>query len=267
MISRLKKFQDEIWGYYKTHKRSLPWRNIRNPYKILVSEVMLQQTQVNRVKSYYTSFLKRFPTPKTLAQAPLSDVLKMWKGLGYNRRAMHLKRAAEAIVKNKKFPKKYAELLPLPGIGPSTAGAIMNFSYSIPTPFIETNIRSVYLYFFFKNKTAVSDKEILELVEKTEDKKNPRDWYYALYDYGVFLKKTLGNQNKRSLHYKKQSAFKGSNRELRALILFYLLEKKKTTVKLMAKELQRDVESIEKNINAFIREGLIKRKGFAISLS
>lgn len=263
MIPRLKNFKDAVWGYYKTHKRSLAWRNTKDPYKILVSEVMLQQTQVERVKKFYEEFLRAFPNTKTLAEAPLSEVLKLWKGLGYNRRAVNLKRAAEEVEKNHKgkFPKDYASLLKLPGIGQSTAGAIMNFAYNTPTPFIETNIRSIYLYSFFKNKDGVHDKEILELVSKTQDAENPREWYYALYDYGTHLKKTVGNQNSRSRHFKKQSSFKGSNRELRSLILSRLLEKKKVTPEQLVKALQRDKEAIVKNLTAFEKEGVIRSEG------
>lgn len=268
MIPRYKHLQEVVWDYYKTHKRRLPWRNTRNPYKILVSEVMLQQTQVERVKSYYKAFLERFPNPESLASAPLSEVLVLWKGLGYNRRAINLKKAAEVVTKEYKgtFPKEYAEILSLPGVGPSTAGALMNFSYNIPTPFIETNIRSVYLHFFFKDKEGVDDKTLMKLIQESQDTKNPREWYYALYDYGVMLKKTIGNPNTRSKHYKKQSAFKGSNRELRALMLFYILEKKKVTLSTLLKDLDKDKSAVLKNIDAFIKEGVIQKKGNTILL-
>ncbi len=265
MIPPLKAFQAKVWNHYKSHGRSLPWRNTRDPYKILVSEVMLQQTQVERVRGYYTTFLKRFPDVKALAKAKLPEVLTLWKGLGYNRRAVNLKRCAEEIAKaGGKFPKEFPALLALPGIGPSTAGALMNFAYNIPTAFIETNIRSVYLHFFFKDKTGVSDKEIFALIEKTQDTKNPREWYYALYDYGMMIKKNVGNPNSRSKHYKKQSTFKGSNRELRAKMLFYLLEKKKTTATQIANHTKRSLEDVEKNLKAFEKEGVIKRKDTSI---
>ena len=268
MLPRLKKFQEAVWGYYRENKRSFAWRSTSDPYRILVSEVMLQQTQTERVKSYYAAFLKRFPNVRALANASLSDVLILWKGLGYNRRAINLKRAAEAIVSEHggRFPKDYRALLALPGVGPSTAGAIMNFSYHIPTAFIETNIRSVYLHFFFKDKESVDDKELLAVIEKTQDTEDPKSWYYALYDYGVMLKKTVGNQNSRSKHYKKQSTFKGSNRELRAAMLFYLLEKKKVSVPELCKALERDEAAVLKNIEAFEKEGFIRRKGASIHM-
>lgn len=258
MIPRTKTFQTAIWKHYKVHGRSLPWRKTRDPYKILVSEVMLQQTQVERVKGYYAEFLKKFPNMKALADAKLSDVLLSWKGLGYNRRAVNLKRCAEEIVKSgKKFPRTFDELIALPGIGQSTAGAIMNFAYGVATPFIETNIRSVYLHFFFPGESEVSDVCLMGTIRQTQDTNNPREWYYALYDYGVFLKKTVGNQNKRSKHYKKQSTFKGSNRELRAKILFYVLERKKVTTKKIAKALDSSEEAVKKNLDTFVKEGVL----------
>jgi A/G-specific adenine glycosylase len=266
MPPRYKKFQRDIWDYYKTHKRDLPWRNTKDPYKILVSEVMLQQTQVERVKGYYNAFLKRFPNVKALAKASLADLLRSWKGLGYNRRALNLKKAAEAIVKQGAFPRTYPALLDLPGVGQSTAGAIMNFSYSIPTPFIETNIRSVYLHFFFKGKEGVNDKDIMDIIVKTIDQKNPREWHYALYDYGMMLKKTVGGMNSQSKHYKKQSTFKGSNRELRAMILFYLLDNKKATLKQLITYLKQDEEIVKKNLEAFIKEGAFRKSGVTFML-
>lgn len=268
MLPRLKKFQEVIWGYFHEHKRSFAWRTTSDPYHILVSEIMLQQTQTERVKGYYDAFLKKFPTIETLASASLTELLTLWKGLGYNRRAINLKRAAETIVTEHKgvFPKEYRALLALPGVGPSTAGALMNFAYQIPTAFIETNIRSVYIHFFFKDKEGVDDKELLQLIEKTQDTSNPKEWYYALYDYGVMLKKTIGNQNSRSKHYKKQSAFKGSNRELRAAMLFYLLEHKSVTVTRLTKDLDKDKEMMLKNLEAFEKEGFIVRKGNTVSM-
>lgn len=264
MISRARKFRAVIWGYYETHKRQLPWRSTRSPYRILVSEVMLQQTQAERVKGYYAAFLKKFPDVNALAGASLSEVLLMWKGLGYNRRAANLKKTAGVIaVSGGKFPARYEALLSLPGIGPSTAGAIMNFSYGVPTAFIETNIRSVYLHFFFEGKSAVNDKEILKLVEETIDTENPREWFYAIYDYGVMLKKTIGNPNTRSKHYKKQSTFKGSNRELRAKMLFYVVEKKRATVTEIAKGVGGEKEEVLRNLETFVKEGVLKKeKGY-----
>jgi len=281
MLPQITLFKKEVWGYYRTYRRDLPWRNTYNPYHILVSEIMLQQTQVERVVKYYKDFLKKFPTTKALANAPLSEVLTMWKGLGYNRRAVYLKRTAEEI-ENKwkgKFPKDYISLLTLSGVGQSTAGALMNFAFEIPTPFIETNIRSVFIYHFFKNKDRVTEKEILELVtaclcrrcpstacRRASSTHSAREWYYALYDYGTHLKKTIGNQSKKSVLYKKQNVFKGSNRELRSLILSDVLKHKRATVVTVARRLNKDKSVVEINLDAFVREGTMVKHGSLYSI-
>lgn len=236
-------FKKRVWDFYKNHGRRLPWRETRDPYKILVSEIMLQQTQVKRVVPKYKSFVKKFPTLEALAGAPLSVVLKEWQGLGYNRRALYLKRTAESTVTNfgGKLPKDYKLLLSLPGIGPATAGDILAFAHNIAVPVIETNIRTVFLHHFFNDVSCkqIHDKEILPLVEKTLDLKNPREWYWALLDYGSYLKKTIGNQNAKSKHYAKQSTFKGSNRELRSKILSEILAQPGTSVKILANKLKK----------------------------
>lgn len=232
---QLRKFEREIWNYYNGSKRDLPWRRTTDPYHILVSEVMLQQTQVARVIPKYQEFIKKFSNIESLANASKAEVLTLWQGLGYNRRALFLKRTSEtlleqSILKNQKrpqFPTTREELLKLPGIGQSTAGALLAFAFNTPVPFIETNIRAVFLYFFFKESSSVSDIHIYELLQETlnhkKQKENPREWYYALYDYGVMLKAKLGREktalHKQSKHYNKQSTFKGSNREIRGAIL------------------------------------------------
>ena len=208
------------------HKRTMPWRNISNPYKIFVSEMMLQQTQVERVKIKYAEFIKKFPTIKSVAQADKNEVLKIWQGLGYNRRALFIKKACEEIISKHQgnFPKDFKILQTLPGIGPSTAGAICAFAYNQPVFFIETNIRAVLLHFFFKHKEKVSDTEVMNVLQKvTPNTTDSRDWYYALYDYGTFLKKALGKNkiklHQKSKHYNKQSKFEGSFRQKRAQVL------------------------------------------------
>lgn len=249
---QIQKFQNEILTYYQSNKRSMPWRDISNPYRIFISEMMLQQTQVERVKIKYAEFLKKFPDLKSVAQAEKSDILKVWQGLGYNRRALFIKRACEEILSKHKgvFPKDFKILQTLPGIGPSTAGAICAFAYNQPVYFIETNVRAVLLHFFFKNKEKVSDTEVMHALQKVTPYDSarhphvdgdpgsldshlrgndefitisPRDWYYALYDYGTHLKKTLGKNkiklHQKSKHYNKQSKFEGSFRQKRAQVL------------------------------------------------
>lgn len=224
---QIDEFQNEVLTFYKHNKRKMAWRDISNPYKIFVSEMMLQQTQVERVKIKYAEFIKKFPTIQSVAQAEKTEILITWQGLGYNRRALFIKRSCEEIILNHngKFPKDFITLQILPGIGPSTAGAICAFAYNQPVTFIETNVRAVILHFFFKNKEKISDKEVFTVLGKVTPKTiSSRDWYYALYDYGTFLKKTIGKKkktelHKQSKHYNKQSKFEGSFRQKRSNVL------------------------------------------------
>jgi A/G-specific adenine glycosylase len=253
-------FRKLIWVHYKQNKRSLPWRRTRDPYKILVSEVMLQQTQSYRVEPKYKAFISRFPTIGSLAQASSADVLREWQGLGYNRRALYLKKCAEQLVGrfNGKFPKDLDKLLSLPGIGLATAGDMLAFAWNIPTVFIETNIRTVFIHFFFKDVDKVSDKEILPLVEKTLDRQNPREWYWALFDYGVMLKKKRVS-NSKSAHYTKQTKFIGSFRQKRAQAVRLLLEKPRTAQEL-AKNMGIEEAVVAKIMESLIKDGLARRK-------
>lgn len=265
---QLARFKKIIWEHYKATKkigtRNFPWRRTRDPYKILVSEIMLQQTQAPRVVPKYLSFLKKFPTTKALADASLKDVLREWQGLGYNRRAKYLKLCAEKIVASSatrrgggKFPHDLKKLLELPGIGPATAGNILAFAWNIPVVVIETNIRSVFLHHFFKEKEKVHDKEIMPLIEKTLDRENPREWYWALFDYGAHLKQTE-NHSRKSQHYTKQSPFIGSNRQKRSQILKLILEKPRTKKEIVILT-GYDTEIISKNLETLVREKMIKK--------
>ena len=223
---QIRKFQNEILSYYASNKRKMVWRDIADPYKIFVSEMMLQQTQVERVRIKFEEFVLRFPTLQSVATSDKSEILKVWQGLGYNRRALFIKRACEEIVSTYggTFPKDFDELQRLPAIGPSTAGALCAFAYNQPVYFIETNVRAALLHFFFSDRDKVSDKELISVLKKvTPGDTAPRDWYYALYDYGTHLKKTLGKKktvlHKKSAHYSKQSKFEGSFRQKRANVL------------------------------------------------
>ncbi len=238
----------------------LPWRKTKDPYKILVSEIMLQQTQASRVVPKYTSFLKKFPSTQVLARASTREVLKEWQGLGYNRRALYLKKCAEKIENDFGgiFPKDFRLLCSLPGVGPATAGDILAFAWNIPVPLIETNIRSVFIHFFFGDKEKVSDTEILPLVEKTLDMKNPREWYWALFDYGTFLK-TKENPNVKSKHYTKQSTFIGSHRQKRSEILKMILKSSKTKREIL-QEKKYSEDTIAKILTDMQKEGLILKK-------
>ena len=230
-------FQKKIYTYYREHKRTLPWRKTTNPYRILVSEVMLQQTQSSRVIPKYKAFLEAFPNAQALAEAPVRDVLSLWQGLGYNRRALLLKRTAEAITTKHKgrFPKTQDELVALPGIGPYTASALIAFAYNTPTVMIETNIRAGFIHFFFPESKKVPDAKLLPLIEKYMDRENPREWYNALMDYGAMLKSKMPNPSRKSAHHVKQSRFEGSLRQVRgAIIRLYTENPKMSQSRLVA---------------------------------
>ncbi len=214
-------FRELIFGYYEGNARDLPWRRTSYPYAILVSEVMLQQTQVSRVIPKYEAFMRLFPDVEALAAASLAEVLSAWSGLGYNRRAKSLKNAAETIVAEHcgRVPDTLEALTALPGIGHATAAQILAFAFGVPVPFIETNIRSVYIHEFFGDAEGIPDSAILPLVEATLDRDDPRTWYYAIMDYGTHLKATLPNPSRRSAHHAKQSKFEGSLRQVRGALL------------------------------------------------
>jgi A/G-specific adenine glycosylase len=255
-------FRKTIYAYYHAHGRShLSWRKTTNPYRILVSEIMLQQTQVERVEKKYREFLKTFPTLKSLAHAPLADVLRAWQGLGYNRRAKMLHRAAQEVVKHHggRMPHDFDALTKLSGIGPSTAGGVCAYAYNMPVVFIETNIRRVFIHHFFRDIEGVGDTDIKPLVEITLDQNNPREWYSALMDYGTFLAETIPNPNRKSTHYTKQSRFIGSKREVRGGILRALTEKSLTEQGLCSLPFEKErIVDILKDLSA---EHLIHRKG------
>lgn len=253
----IKSFQKMILDHYKKYGRALPWRETNDPYAILVSEVMLQQTQVDRVIPKYLAWLQRFPTFQTLAQAPLPTILKMWQGLGYNRRAINLQRLAKIVVEKYggKLPQDPALIDELPGIGSATAGSIATYAFNHAAPFIETNVRAVFIHFFFRDQENVSDNDLLPLVTKATDTRNPRRWYNALMDYGVKLKKEFKNPTRRSKHHTTQSRFEGSNRQLRGRIIKLLLENPELTSVELGASLNKTVEVIELNLAQLAKEG------------
>ena len=258
-------FQNRIYSYYHTHGRGLPWRRTKDPYKILVSEVMLQQTQVERVLHKYEQFLQSFPTFESLDGAPLRDILGVWHGLGYNRRAIALKKTAQIVVQQYggKLPADEKALKHLPGIGKATAGAIRAFAFNEPSIFVETNIRTVFLHLFFADKQGIADAEICPLIGQMLDRSNPREWYYALMDYGVMLKKKHSNPSRRSAHHKKQTPFKGSNRQLRGAILRLIRTQPRITEAQLVELLHADPGTVQVNLVKLEEEGFFKRKGDA----
>jgi A/G-specific adenine glycosylase len=205
--------------------RDLPWRNIDDPFAVLTSEIMLQQTQVARVLRYWERWMAAFPTVDALAAASMSDVFERWQGMGYHRRALAFKQAAEICSERYQgqVPRGYEELLGLPGVGPATAAGVCVFAYGEPQVYLETNVRTVFLHHFFAGRDQVPDREIIPLIAETCDRADPRSWYYALLDYGNHLKSILPNPSRRSRHHARQSTFEGSVRQKRAELLRLVL--------------------------------------------
>jgi A/G-specific adenine glycosylase len=261
-------FAEMILEYYAEHGRDLPWRRTRDPYGILVSEVMLQQTQVSRVLDRWGEFLDAFPDFDSLAEAPLEDVLRVWSGLGYNRRAKSLKRIAETVVTlpGGRLPDTLEGLIALPGIGHATAAQILAFAFDTGVPFIETNIRSVYLHHFFEDAEDVPDVAILPLVEATLVAENPRDWYYALMDYGTDLKRRLPNPSRRSRHHATQSRFEGSNRQLRGKILRVLIDEPGLTLAQLAEKTAFEPDRVDAVVGALATEGFVSQQSGRFSI-
>lgn len=256
-------FRQTVWDFYREHGRhDLPWRlpeagGTFDPYKILVSEIMLQQTQVPRVMPKYEAFLAKFPDVKSLAAASLGDVLAAWNGLGYNRRARFLWHAAQMIAGDwgGNLPSSIDELQKLPGVGENTAGAVAVYAFNQPVVFIETNVRTAFIHHFFKNKLGIPDIAIKGLVEETLDHENPREWYWALMDYGTFIKQTVGNVSRASKTYAKQSKFAGSARQLRGAIIRTLLNGPHTKAELVANFPDERLGAVLRDL---VREGLVR---------
>jgi A/G-specific adenine glycosylase len=265
-VKEIKRFQATIWDFYREHGRhDLLWRlpeidGSSDPYKILVSEVMLQQTQVPRVMPKFEQFMTEFPNTNALAHAPLAEVLAVWNGLGYNRRAKFLWQAAQMIERDfgGEFPHSVDQLQKLPGIGVNTAGAIVAYSFNQPAVFVETNVRTVFIHHFFKDESAVADKIILDMLTETLDRENPREFYWALMDYGTHLKQTVGNASRASKTYAKQSQFEGSRRQLRGAVVRELLAHPRSFAQMAATLSDSRLEQVLADL---AKEGLIRQDG------
>lgn len=258
MDERHREFIDQIWDYYHDHGRDLPWRHDPTPYQVFISEVMLQQTQVARVLVKYPEWLATFPNFESLAAASVAEVVAAWQGMGYNRRALWLQRAARMVVEDfgGELPRDPAVLVTLPGIGPNTAGSIAAFAFGEPSVFIETNIRRVYIHEFFGDAGEVHDSQLRPHIEATLDRDNPREWYYALMDYGAALARQVPNPNRRSRHYTVQSQFQGSLRQVRGEVLRRLLDEARSIAELGIAD-----ERLERVLADLTRDGFIEERG------
>lgn len=257
--NKVEKLRNEVWDYYKKNGRhDLPWRKTNDPYKIMVSEIMLQQTQVHRVVEKYREFLRKFPNVRALARAELSDVLRVWSGMGYNKRAKYLKDAARHIVDENggRVPKAMILLRKLPGVGPYTASAIRVFAFNQPDVLIETNVRAVFIQHFFPHIPIILDSEILEHAKNAAEGQDPRKWHWALMDYGVHIKKLHQNPTRKSAHYVMQSSFDGSLRQVRGAVL-KLLHTGSHGDLALAKKLSFAQSRIHKALESLRQDGLI----------
>ncbi len=265
----IRRFNAMLTAFYQKNRRPMPWRDEITAYRVLVSEIMLQQTQVSRVLKKFDMFIQVFPDLKTLAQASLEDVLRVWQGLGYNRRAQYLLQIARAIMDRWSglVPDDPALLQTLPGIGTATAGSIVVFTYNRPVVFIETNVRRVCIHHFFQDRTEVSDKEIYPVVHKLLDPVHPREWYYSIMDYGTHLAACIENPNRRSRHYIKQSRFLGSDREIRGKIIRLVLRGDPVRGDDVYVHIQCEKERTERILEQMIAEGLLVRDRSGIRIS
>jgi A/G-specific adenine glycosylase len=252
-------FRDLILSHYRGFGRDLPWRRTTDPYRILVSELMLQQTQVDRVVPKYEAFIRRFPDFAALAAASTGDVLEAWQGLGYNRRALSLQKTARRVTEEfgGALPADVETLATFPGIGHATAAAIAAYAFNRPVVYIETNIRRIFIHFFFRDREGVQDAEILPLVERTLFRENPREWYSALMDYGTILAKRTENPNRRSTAYARQSRFEGSDRQIRGRILALVLREGTVTEEFLAEAICADAKRLKGILLDLEREGFI----------
>ncbi|MDO4849996.1 MAG: adenine glycosylase [Coriobacteriia bacterium] len=258
--------------------RDLPWRRTTDPYEIWISEVMLQQTQVNRVDGRWQRWLARFGTVEALAAADSADVLDEWQGLGYNRRALAVHRAARAIVDaGGAFPSGEKDLVSLPGIGPATAAGIRAFAFDLHGVYLETNVRAVVLHELFAGREGVPDRELVPVVEATcppdggfadDPADDPRSWYYALLDYGAYLKRTVPNPSRRSKAHARQSRFEGSRRQKRAALVRALLARRaggaeELAVGVAAEGIELDARFAAELLDELAAEGFCRREGDA----
>ncbi len=258
------RFNQILYGYYRDHGRhDLPWRHTGDPYHIAVSEIMLQQTQVHRVVPKYIEFIGRFPTLRDLAAASGEEVLSAWQGLGYNRRALYLHRFAGQVLERYSgaIPDEPMELASLPGIGQATASSIAVFAFNRGIPFIETNIRAVFIHFFFCDRLQVRDGEILPFVEAAMDRRDPRKWFSALMDYGTMLKRLHPNPGRKSAHYRTQPKFRGSRREMRGKVIRAMLLLRRATLEELADRCGRSLDEAAAAVSGLEKEGFLRREG------
>ena len=260
--------------FYK-NQRILPFRTDPSPYHVWLSEIMLQQTRVSAALPYYERFLAALPDIPALAGCEEEKLHKLWEGLGYYSRVRNLQKAAKIVCAQYggQLPADYNALLALPGIGPSTSAGVRIFAFRQPDMYLETNVRAVFIHELFPGRESVADKELVSLVEATcPQDARVRAWYYALLDYGAYLKKTMPNPTRRSKHYTRQSKFEGSHRQKRAYLLRRVIDDALSTEDLARDLAQSErasgrqepsVEEVRAILDELEREGFVMRRGDA----
>jgi len=252
-------FRKVVLDFYALNARDFSWRRTTDPWAILVSEVMLQQTQTSRVEPIYDAWMARFPSAKSVSDAGMADVCEAWRGLGYNSRAMRLREAARicSTLYNGTPPSEENALLQLPGVGRYTARAVLAFAWNIPNPFLETNIRAALIFHFYKGADKVTDRQLEAVSETVMDRVDIRTWYYALMDYGAWLKRREPNPSRKAAVYTKQSVFEGSVRQARGAILRMLGSHGTASLSWMASESGIDYGRLNTASEGLVRDGLI----------
>ena len=257
-------FSDHIHAFHASCGRSFPWRNTSDPYRIVLSELMLQQTQTSRVLPKYEEFIAVWPDFKAMASSELLELLSRWKGLGYNRRALALR---EIAVRTEAWgwtlPVEEQDLLAFPMIGPATAAAVRSFCHNLPSVYLETNIRRVLIHQFHPGCDHVRDADLRSLLQRFSHlQQDHRTWYYALMDYGVYLKELIPNPNRRSASYAVQGKFENSNRQIRGMLLLLFTERGPMTARQLYGSLERfEPQRIDACLAAMENEGFIRARG------
>ena len=251
--AKIKSFQEKILNWWEENKRNFPWRETTDPYYIMVSEIMLQQTQAPRVVQKYLDFINKYSTIRGLANTSQSELLSLWSGLGYNRRALWLQEAARILLELEEFPQTPKELQELKGIGPYSARSILIFAFNKDIATVDTNIRRILIAEGFAEENT-SEKDLLRIAEQLLPKSRSRDWHNALMDYGSMVLTASKTGIKPT---SQQNRFKGSEREKRGKILKFLLAKKSATIATLSKIVNASKEQVEPILDKMIKDGLI----------
>jgi len=234
--NKREKFLKELFAWWEQNKRILPWRETKDPYKIMVSEFMLQQTQVNRVVDKYNIFVSKYRNLESLAKSKKVDLLKLWQGLGYNRRALWLKDAAIEILKMGRFPSEKEELIKLKGVGEYTSRAIPIFAFNKDYAAVDTNIKKILLSENFIHRDD-GEQEIQRLADKLMPKGSSRDYHNAMMDLGSSEK----YKNTIHINRTKIKKFKNSNRQVRGKIISILVNNPILNYDTLFKEIKKDM--------------------------